>query len=219
MTTLPRIAALGLIAAVAVAACGGAAASPDGAPTPSTGAPASAPPASQAPASMAPGSEAPASEPPASEAPPAAMFDQPWATAALSDVATGQTFRIADLAATQVVIVEPMAIWCSKCKEQQREAHAALEGVDDVAYVVLTVDPSEDAAALARYRDDNGFTGIYAVAGVEVSRALADEFGDLVLNPPGTPMIVTSPDGRVTLTEFGQKGGDRIVALVEEHRA
>lgn len=219
MTTLPRIAALGLVAAVAVAACSGAASSPDGSPMSSTEAPVSAPPASQAPASMAPGSQAPASEPPASEAPPAATFDQPWATASLTDVSTGQTFRIADLAATQVVIVEPMAIWCSNCRAQQRITDAALEGVDGVAYVVLTVDPSEDAAALARYREDNGFTGIYAVAGTDASRALADEFGDLVLNPPGTPMIVTSPDGRATLTEFGQKSGDRIIALVEEHRA
>jgi hypothetical protein len=211
--SLPRIAAFGLVAAVAVAACSGAVSSPGGGSTPPTEAPVSTPPASEAPATMAPGSE-----PPASEAPPAATFDQPWATAALTDVATGETFRVADLAATQVVVIEPMAIWCSKCREQQRVAHEALKGVDGVAYVVLTVDPSEDAAALARYREDNGFAGLYAVAGPDVSRALAGEFGDLVLNPPSTPMIVTSPDGRVTLAEFGHKSAETIAALVEEHR-
>ncbi len=215
MTTPLRIAALALVAALALAACSGAA-DPSQTDAPASVAPSAAP---ASPGASAPASEVPASEAPASEAPPAASFDQPWATATLTDVATGQTFRIADLASGGVVIIEPMAIWCSKCQAQQREAHAALEGVDDVAYVVLTVDPSEDAAALARYREDNGFEGVYAVAGREVSRALADEFGDLILNPPSTPMIVTSPDGRATLTEFGQKSGEQILALVEDHRA
>jgi thiol-disulfide isomerase/thioredoxin len=151
---------------------------------------------------------------------PAAVLAQPWATAPLTDVATGETFRIADLAG-KVVIVETMAIWCSNCRAQQGDVVSALERLpaDDVVYVVLDVDPNEDAASLADYRVDNGFEGRYAIAGSEVARALAAEFGDQFLNPPSTPMLIIGTDGTVTRTEFGHKSPDQIVALAEAHGA
>lgn len=152
--------------------------------------------------------------------PPAVVLEQPWATAPLTDVATGETFRIADLAG-KVVIVETMAIWCSNCRAQQGDVQAAMARLpaDGVVYVVLDVDPNEDAASLADYRADQGFEGRYAIAGTEVARALAAEFGDQFLNPPSTPMLVIGTDGTVTRTEFGHKSPDQIVALAEAHGA
>ena len=148
------------------------------------------------------------------------VLEQAWATAELTDVATGERFRIADLAGT-TVILETMAIWCTKCFAQQGHVYEALGslGGDRVAYILLDVDPNETADALRQYRRRNGFTGIYAVANREVARALAAEFGDQVLNPPSTPMIVIGTDGRVTLTGFGEKSVDEIVALAREHGA
>ena len=66
-----------------------------------------------------------ARRPIASPEAPAVVLAQPWATAPLTDVATGETFRIADLAG-KVVIVETMAIWCSNCRAQQGDVQAAL---------------------------------------------------------------------------------------------
>lgn len=156
--------------------------------------------------------------PEATDAPP--VLDQPWATTELTDVATGESFRIADLAG-KTVIIETMAIWCSNCRAQQGDVYAALEDLDParVEYVLLDVDPNESSPALAEYRDRNGFTGVYAIAGRKVARALADEFGDQVLNPPSTPMILIGSDGRVTLTDFGHKGPKKIVALARDHGA
>jgi thiol-disulfide isomerase/thioredoxin len=145
---------------------------------------------------------------------PAVVLTQAWATAPLTDVATGDAFRIADLAG-RVVIVEPMAIWCKNCRAQQRDAEKALARLpaDRVVYVVLDVDPNERADSLAAYRADNGFTGRYAIAGKDVARALAGEFGDQFLNPPSTPMLIISADGTVTRTEFGHKSVDDLVSL------
>ena len=144
---------------------------------------------------------------------------QAWATADLTDVATGETFRIADLGGS-VVIVETMAIWCTNCRAQQRDVQAALERLpaDKVVYVVMDVDPNEDGASLAEYRVDNGFEGRYVVAGAEVARALAADFGDQFLNPPSTPMLVVGSDGMVTPTDFGHKSADEIVALAASAR-
>ncbi len=222
MITVPRRASLALVAAtLALGAC--AAASPSPA-SPAPTAPASVPPAATPAAT--PVATDPATPPPAASAAPspspAAALEAPWATAELVDVATGEAFTIAGLlAAGRPVIVETMAIWCTNCLAQQKRIEEALERGEPgaAAYVVLTVDPAEDASKLARYREVNGFDGMYAVADREVARALAADFGDQVLNPPATPVVVISPSGRVTLTGYGPKSVDDIAALVEEHRS
>ena len=116
-------------------------------------------------------------------------LSQAWATAPLVNAATGQTFRIADYAG-RVIIIETMAIWCANCKAQQIDVETVLGRLpaDSVVYLVLDVDPNENAQSLAAYREQTGFTGDYAIAGNEVARSLAAEFGDQVLNPPSTPV-------------------------------
>jgi len=190
--------------------------------------PTSALPASPEISTPAPVGQAPSGSPTARPSAPmttaptiaAPVIDAAWAQTELTDAATGQTFRIADLAG-KTVIVEPMAIWCVNCLAQQGDVYSALDELDPerVAYVLLDVDPNETEAALADYRSQNGFTGTYAIAGRETARALAEDFGDQVLNPPSTPMILIGTDGRVTFTEFGHKSPETILQLARDHGA
>lgn len=194
-----RLRAACLAAAFAIAACGGAGGA-------STDASASQRASTQAPAASA--------TPTASAAPTAPVLHQPWAAVKLTDVTTGEVFRLADYAG-QVIIIETMAIWCPNCLVQQRAVDAALAelGSAKVRYVVLDVDLNEDAAALADYRVEGGFTGEFVVAGIPVARALAEEFGAQILNPPLTPIIIVSTDGSATLTDYGRHTSEEIVAL------
>jgi thiol-disulfide isomerase/thioredoxin len=207
--------ALAITALIAVAACSGSAGAPSA--------------ATQGPSATATSSPTATSQPTAGSAgstsgpatvTPAVVLAQTWAAAPLVDVSTGETFRIADHAG-KVIIIETMAIWCTNCRAQQGDAQAALARLpaDDVVYIVLDVDRNEDGASLATYQTRNGFQGRYAVAGNDVARALAAEFGDQFLNPPSTPMVVIGTDGTVTRTDFGHKGPDDIVALAEAHGA
>jgi hypothetical protein len=215
---LRRSAFLVTIGLVAVAcSSAGRSASPGSAP-PATTETSTPTPIGQVPSgSPAGGSSAPATPSPTIAA---LVIDEAWAQTELTDSATGQPFRIADLAG-KTVIVEPMAIWCVNCLAQQGDVYSALDELDPerVAYVLLDVDPNETEAALADYRTTNGFTGTYAIAGRETARALAEAFGDQVLNPPSTPMILIGTDGRVTLTEFGHKSPETILQLARDHGA
>jgi thiol-disulfide isomerase/thioredoxin len=208
-------AAVVLLAACTSAVGGGATAPAESTPSPA----ATAPSATSTPATTPSGGTA-SSGPSAAPSTPAVVLDQAWATADLVDAATGETFRIADHAG-KVILVETMAIWCSNCRSQQRDVQEALSRLptDSVVFVVLDVDPNEDTASLAAYREQQGFTGRYAVAGKDVARALADEFGDQFLNPPSTPMLIIGSDGTVTRTDFGHKSPNEIVALAEAHGA
>ncbi len=194
MTTLrpvPRL-AIALVALLSVAACGGSV-------TPATSS-----------------STRPVGSAPSGSSSSGAVLARTWATAELVDVTTGETFRLADLKG-KVLIVETMAIWCSNCRTQQASVEQALAQLpaDRVAYVLLDVDPNEDAASLAAYRSDHGYTGRYAIATPDVARALAADFGDQFLSPPSTPIVVVSADGTVTPTNFGQKSSADIVALAQ----
>ena len=208
-----------VVLAIVVAACGAPAGSPVS-PTASGAlavpSPTPAPQASTSPPTGSPGPSASAPSPSAS----GPVIAQDWATAALVDVATNETFRIADHSG-KVIIIETMAIWCPNCRAQQADVTAALlEFPDDtVVFIVLDVDPNEDAASLASYREQNGFEGRYAIAGTAVARALAAEFGDQILNPPSTPIVLIGTDGQVTLTEFGHKSAGELVEMAKAHGA
>jgi len=143
-----------------------------------------------------------------------------WATIPLTDVRTGETFTLAG-SGDRVVFVEPMAVWCSSCRQQQETAREAVAGLDPsrVTWVAIDVDPNETPEMLARFADENEFPFTYAIAGVDLSRALADAFGAQVLSPPSTPVIVIGTDGTVTLTEFGHKSQERIAELAQQHGA
>jgi thiol-disulfide isomerase/thioredoxin len=149
------------------------------------------------------------------------LIDRPWATATVTDVSTGEPFRIADLVASgKVVFLETMAIWCSNCLAQQVEATAAFEGLDPmrIEWVAIDVESSETPQALARYREQNGFPFTYAIADAELARALVAEFGEIVLSPPSVNIIVIGTDGRVTQLQ-GHKTADEIRELAAEHGA
>lgn len=224
-----RRAAATLLAVVFVAAaCSGMGAGAGGVPS-TTREPANPVPSATA-SPSAPATEAPSTSPaagattppaPATPSPtPAVVLTQAWATAPLVDVATGETFRIADHAGS-VIVIEPMAIWCPKCLSQQEVVQDALGRLpaDGVTYVVLDIDPSETAGSLRAYQERHGFRGRYAIADRDVARALAAEFGDQVLSPPSTPMIVIGTDGTVTLAPYGHKDVATIVGLAEAHGA
>lgn len=166
----------------------------------------------------APASAAPSVDGETSAPPP--VLDQPWATTELTDVATGEPFTLASLAG-RTLILEPMAIWCSTCFAQQGHVYDALEQLDAerVVYVVIDVDASETPDALRAYRERHGFTGRYVVASRDMARALVDEFGDLIVNPPSAPMVVIGVDGTVTLAPFGTKSSTEIVELARAHGA
>ena len=147
-----------------------------------------------------------------------AATDLAWRSAQLTDVRSGETFTIDGLAG-KLVAIEPMAVWCSNCRIQQREAVMALAALDsdDLIYVGLDVDPNEQVETLTAYAEEQGFDWTFAVASKDVARSLAAELGDQVLSPPSTPLILLGPDGMVIETHFGIRQAAALEALFRQH--
>lgn len=142
-----------------------------------------------------------------------------WFGFELIDVQTGETFTMNDFAG-KVVLVETMAIWCPNCVVQAHEVrklHASLGDPADLISVSLDVDVNEDAASLKEYSEGYGFEWRFAVAPLEVARALGNLYTAQYLNPPLSPMLIIDRTGAVHHLEYGQKSVDVLLESVDPY--
>lgn len=140
---------------------------------------------------------------------------------ALTDVASGTTFRLAEFKG-KVILLEPFAQWCSNCLGQQREVarlHALLGPRDDFVSVGLDIDPNEDAAMLRAYLERYAFDWLYAVAPAEVAGEIGRVYGSQYLNPPSTPMFVIDRHGEVHPLDFGKKTAEDLLEALGPYLA
>jgi cytochrome oxidase Cu insertion factor (SCO1/SenC/PrrC family) len=142
-----------------------------------------------------------------------------WFSVELTDAQTGQTFTMNDYAG-KVVLVETMAIWCPNCIVQANEVrnlHHLLGNPDDLVSVSLDVDLNEDRASLKEYAEEFGFDWHFAVAPLEVARALGNLYSAEYLNPPLSPMLIIDRNGNVHTLEYGKKSAEILQKSVEPY--
>lgn len=140
-----------------------------------------------------------------------------WFGISLTDVRTGKKFTMNDFKG-KVVLVENLAMWCSNCKKQQiqvKALHSALGMNQDLVSIGLDIDSNEVASDLKTYTDTNGFDWIYAVAPVNVTRAIGNLYGNQFLNPPSTPILIIDRKGQVHTMPFGIKSADDLKKFIE----
>lgn len=165
------------------------------------------------PATTVPATTAPPTEAAAADAPAAQTVARPaWQTLPLINAATGATFTLADFAG-RTVFVEPMATWCTNCRQQLGNVAAARAQVsaDQVVFIALSVETNISAADLSDYAADNGFDWTFAVLTPELLEQLVLAFGRTVSNPPSTPHFIIRPDGSATELATGIESSDQIV--------
>ncbi len=148
-----------------------------------------------------------------SVAPPAASA---WMDIELTDVATGQTFKISDFKG-KPVLLESFAVWCPTCLRQQREIKKVREIAGDaIIHISLDTDPNEDAAKIREHLERNELDWYFVVAPIELTNALIDEFGLAVVNAPSAPVILICEDQSARLLRSGVKSADDLLAEVEK---
>jgi cytochrome oxidase Cu insertion factor (SCO1/SenC/PrrC family) len=139
-----------------------------------------------------------------------------WFDVELTDARTGESFTMNDFAG-RVVLVETMAMWCPTClfqAHQVREMHKLLDSPDDVVSVSLDVDLHEDTSSLKQYVQEFGFEWRFAVAPLDVDRALGNLYSAQYLNPPLSPMLIIDRDGGVHQLEYGDKKAEDLYTSV-----
>lgn len=139
-----------------------------------------------------------------------------WQILPIVNARTGETFTFADFAG-QTVFVEPMATWCTNCRQQLGNVRSAREQVgDSVIFIALSVETNISAADLAAYADDNGFEWHFAVMTPELLVELVNTFGRTISNPPSTPHFIIRADGTASPLATGIETASQIVAQIQE---
>ncbi len=139
-----------------------------------------------------------------------------WMQYELTDVRTGETFRIGDFLG-KPILLESFAVWCPTCLSQQMEIqkfHAAR--AEEVVHISLDTDPNEDADKVREHIERYGFNWRFAVAPAELTQALIDEFGLKVVGAPRAPMVLVCEDGSSRFLRDGVKPVEELLAEVEK---
>ncbi|MFQ3534892.1 MAG: TlpA disulfide reductase family protein [Aggregatilineales bacterium] len=145
-----------------------------------------------------------------------------WMEIELIDVLTGETFTIADFAG-KTILVEPMATWCSNCRRQLTETTKLIkqleadedERLEDFAFLALSIETNLRPADLKAYAERNKFALTFAVMPEKMLRALVQQFGRSVANPPSVPSFIIRADGTFTEIKTGIQPPEAILARLE----
>jgi cytochrome oxidase Cu insertion factor (SCO1/SenC/PrrC family) len=144
-----------------------------------------------------------------------------WFKTAMTDVRTGKPFTVNDFAG-KVVLIETIAQWCPNCLFQQgetRNLQRQLGKPEDLILISLDVDVHEDEASLKKYAAEFGFDWRFAVAPLEVARAIGNLYSAEYLNPPLDPMLLIDRQGNVYQLPYGMKKADTLQKTLEPYLA
>jgi cytochrome oxidase Cu insertion factor (SCO1/SenC/PrrC family) len=139
-----------------------------------------------------------------------------WLDFELTDVATGEKFRITDFKG-KPVLVESFAVWCPICTEQQKQTKELEKRVGDaIVHVSIDTDPNEDEEQVREHVEKNGFDWLYAISPIEMTQGLIDQYGIKVVNAPSVPMVLICPDQSNRFLRSGVKTPEDLIAEVEK---
>ena len=139
-----------------------------------------------------------------------------WMNIELTDIATGKTFKISDFVG-KPILVESFAVWCPTClKQQQQTNELKMREGESIVHISLDVDPNEDAEQVREHIETHGFDWYFAISPVELTNALVDEFGLLIVSSPQAPVVLICEDGSSRLLKRGVKSSDVLLAEVEK---
>ena len=155
-------------------------------------------------------------EPVVQEEEPVQVSYPDWYSAELTDVNTGEVFRIEDNIG-KVYLVETLATWCGNCLKQQNEVarfHDLLGEREDFESLGVNIDPNEDIVLLTAYVQKNGFDWKYVVASGEMIDEISRLYGPQFLNPPSTPMLIIDRQGNFHPLGYGIKSAEELLEAV-----
>lgn len=143
--------------------------------------------------------------------------DLSWREATLRDVITGEEFSFTGF--EQPVFLHTFAIWCSTCSRQHQafDEFQASTGADH-RIVEVNIDPGEDAGAVRAHASNKEYDWYFTVASDTLADQLAAEFGNVMLSPPSSPVILLCPgDESVVLDDANVIDADALDAALAEH--
>ena len=133
-----------------------------------------------------------------------------WREYELTDINTGETFKISDFKGTPVLL-ESFAVWCPTCTKQQQEVKKLHDELgDSFISISIDTDPNENANKILEHTQRNGFDWRYAISPSELTQTLIDEFGVIFINAPQAPIVLIDKDQNARILKRGVKSSEEL---------
>ena len=141
-----------------------------------------------------------------------------WMEIELTDVATGETFKISDFKG-KPILLESFAVWCPTCLAQQKEIKKVkqIEG-ENIIHISIDTDPNEDKDKVREHIERNELDWYFAISPVELTQALIDEFGLSFVSAPRAPVVLISEEQSTRFLRSGVKSAEELISEVEKGR-
>ena len=138
-----------------------------------------------------------------------------WMEIELTDVATGETFKVSDFKG-KPILLESFAVWCPTCLAQQKEMKKVkqIDG-ENIIHISLDTDPNEDEDKVREHIEKNELDWYFAVSPVELTQALIDEFGLNFVSAPRAPVVLICEDQSTRFLRSGVKPAEELVSEIE----
>lgn len=103
------------------------------------------------------------------------------------------------------------------CRRQLAETTKLVRQDDDAVVIALDIDPNEDAQAVRDHIDRNDYEGIFAVAPIEMTEMLREQYGTYIITPPLSPKVVVTPD-QMSAESLGTgvKSAEELAAILDD---
>jgi thiol-disulfide isomerase/thioredoxin len=139
-----------------------------------------------------------------------------WMEIELTDVATGETFKISDFKGNPILL-ESFAVWCPTCLAQQKEIKKVkqIEG-ENIVHISLDTDPNEDEDKVREHTERNELDWYFVISPVELTQALIDEFGLSFVSAPRAPVVLICEDQSTRFLRSGVKSAEELISEIKK---
>jgi len=139
-----------------------------------------------------------------------------WMDIELTDVATGQTFKVSDFKG-KPILLESFTVWCPTCLAQQKEVKKVkqIEG-ENIIHISLDTDPNEDEDKVREHIEKNELDWYFAVSPVELTQALIDEFGLNFVSAPRAPVVLICEEQSTRFLRSGMKSAEELISEIQK---
>ena len=136
-----------------------------------------------------------------------------WRTASLTDVTTGEEYRIAEF--DRPTLIHTFATDCAVCQSQHSEFGAFYANAD-VEIVELTIDPKDDPDDLRSYADEEGYDWRFGTVADEVTGDLSSDFGRDIYGSATSPVIIDCQNGSEVYTLEKVVDAEHLESILED---
>ena len=146
-----------------------------------------------------------------------------WMDIPLTNVMTGQEFKIGDFKG-RLVFLQPFAKWDPTSLEQEEELQKLKQTEGDATvYVSLDIGAegvgtgvADDEAMLKEFAEKHGFDWYFAIPPDELMDALIEDFGRGVASPRGVPLVLVCENQSTRFLGGGVKPVSKLLSELEK---